>query len=154
MDNTGESLHFRSETDPDNVVWLSFDKAETGTNVFSPEVLEELDLLLQGIVAQQPRGLVILSGKPNGFIAGADIKSFTRVRNEQDAMAFLQRGQEVFSRLAACTFPTVAMIHGFCLGGWPAATVSCGTTPAHASACRRYASASIPAGVAAHAWCR
>jgi 3-hydroxyacyl-CoA dehydrogenase/enoyl-CoA hydratase/3-hydroxybutyryl-CoA epimerase len=117
MDNTGESLHFRSETDQDNIVWLSFDKMETGTNVFSQEVLEELDRLLQGIAAQQPRGLVILSGKPNGFIAGADIKSFTRVRNEQDAMAFLQRGQEVFSRLAACTFPTVAMIHGFCLGG-------------------------------------
>lgn len=125
MDNTGESLHFRSETDPDNVVWLSFDKAETGTNVFSPEVLEELDLLLQGIVAQQPRGLVILSGKPNGFIAGADIKSFTRVRNEQDAMAFLQRGQEVFSRLAACTFPTVAMIHGFCLGGGTEMALAC-----------------------------
>ncbi len=125
MDNTGESLHFLSETDPDNVVWLSFDKAETGTNVFSPEVLEELDLLLQGIVAQQPRGLVILSGKPNGFIAGADIKSFTRVRNEQDAMAFLQRGQEVFSRLAACTFPTVAMIHGFCLGGGTEMALAC-----------------------------
>jgi enoyl-CoA hydratase/carnithine racemase len=63
MDNTGESLHFRSETDQDNIVWLSFDKMETGTNVFSQEVLEELDRLLQGIAAQQPRGLVIRTNR-------------------------------------------------------------------------------------------
>jgi 3-hydroxyacyl-CoA dehydrogenase/enoyl-CoA hydratase/3-hydroxybutyryl-CoA epimerase len=125
MDNAGEYLHFRTETDQDNVVWLTFDKAETGTNVFSPDVLEELDRLLQGITAQHPRGLVVLSGKPAGFITGADIRSFTSVRNEQDAMAFLQRGQEVFSRLAACTFPTVAMIHGFCLGGGTEMALAC-----------------------------
>jgi 3-hydroxyacyl-CoA dehydrogenase/enoyl-CoA hydratase/3-hydroxybutyryl-CoA epimerase len=40
-------------------------------------------------------------------------------------MAFLQRGQEVFSRLAACTFPTVAMIHGFCLGGGTEMALAC-----------------------------
>ena len=95
MDATESYRHFRTTTDDDNIVWMTFDKAETGTNVFSPEVLDELDSILQLIAAQPPRGLVILSGKPNGFIAGADIKSFTEVRNEKDAMAFLQRGQEV-----------------------------------------------------------
>ena len=125
MDATADYRHFRTATDDDNIVWLTFDKADTGTNVFSPEVLEELDSILQVIAAQPPRGLVILSGKPNGFIAGADIKSFTDVRNEKDAMVFLQRGQDVLNRLADCPFPTVALIHGFCLGGGTEMSLAC-----------------------------
>ena len=76
MDTASDYLHFRTETDDDNIVWLNFDKADAGTNVFSPEVLEELDSVLQRITEQPPRGMVILSGKPNGFIAGADIREF------------------------------------------------------------------------------
>ena len=44
------------ETDSDQIAWLHFDKAESGTNVLSREVLEQLDLLLQQIAAQCPRG--------------------------------------------------------------------------------------------------
>ena len=125
MDTATDYLHFRTETDDDNIVWLTFNKADAGTNVFSPEILEELDSVLQRIAEQPPRGMVILSGKPNGFIAGADIRSFTEVRNEQDAMAFLKRGQEVFDRLAGFPFPTVALIHGFCLGGGTEMALAC-----------------------------
>ena len=88
MEAMTDYRHFRSETDDEGIVWLTFDKAESGTNVFSPDVLEELDRALQTVAAEKPRGLVILSGKPNGFIAGADIKSFTGVKNRDDAMAF------------------------------------------------------------------
>ena len=125
MDATASYRHFRTTMDDDNIVWLTFDRVETGTNVFSPEVLDELDTILQLIAAQPPRGLVILSGKPNGFIAGADIKVFSEVRNEKDAMAFLLRGQAVFNRLADCAFPTVALIHGFCLGGGTEMSLAC-----------------------------
>ncbi|MGB5259291.1 MAG: 3-hydroxyacyl-CoA dehydrogenase NAD-binding domain-containing protein [Gammaproteobacteria bacterium] len=117
--------HFRVETDSDNIAWLHFDKADAGTNVLSREVLEQLDLHLQQIAAQCPRGLVILSDKTNGFIAGADINSFTQLAAGAEVKDLLHTGQAVFNRLEAMPFPTVALIHGFCLGGGLELALAC-----------------------------
>ena len=125
MENSTKNVHFRVETDEDNIVWLHFDKADAGTNVLNVEVFEQLDEHLQQIAAQSPRGLVILSDKANGFIAGADISAFTEVKNSDQALAFLRRGQDVFNRLEALPFPTVALIHGFCLGGGTELSLAC-----------------------------
>ena len=125
MENSTKNVHFRVETDDDNIVWLHFDKADAGTNVLNVEVFEQLDEHLQQIAAQSPRGLVILSDKANGFIAGADISAFTEVKNSDQALAFLRRGQDVFNHLEALPFPTVALIHGFCLGGGTELSLAC-----------------------------
>ncbi|MGD2112665.1 MAG: 3-hydroxyacyl-CoA dehydrogenase NAD-binding domain-containing protein, partial [Gammaproteobacteria bacterium] len=125
MDEAATQTHFRIETDADNIVWLHFDKADSGTNVLGTAVLQELDRHIQAIRAQAPRGLVILSDKHNGFIAGADIEEFTRIRHEAQALALIHLGQSVFNRLADLDFPTVALIHGFCLGGGTELALAC-----------------------------
>ena len=125
MTDKNTSVHFHVETDDDNIVWLHFDKANSGTNVLGADVFEQLDEHLQNIATQCPRGLVILSDKSNGFIAGADISSFTSVKSEQQALDFVKMGQAVFNRLAAFPFPTVALIHGFCLGGGTELSLAC-----------------------------
>ena len=125
MDNTKKNIHFHVETDDDNIVWLHFDKADAGTNVLNVDVFEQLDEHLQQIAARNPHGLVILSDKANGFIAGADISAFTEVKSSDQALAFLRLGQDVFNRLEALPFPTVALIHGFCLGGGTELSLAC-----------------------------
>ena len=101
------------------------DVAHTSTNVLSREVLLELQQALQDIRKAAPSALIIQSAKKNGFIAGADIKGFTDLQTEQEALELIKQGQDIFSELEDLPFPTIALIHGFCLGGGLELALAC-----------------------------
>ena len=109
--------HWKLERDPEDIAWLSFDKAGTSTNTLSADVFEELRAILAELASAAPKGLVIRSAKENGFIAGADIDGFTQLKTVDDAIALVKRGWDTFNALAAVPYPTLALIRGFCLGG-------------------------------------
>ena len=111
--------------DDDNVAWLHLDKHATETNVLSADLLEALDVELTQLEEDPPRGLVIVSDKVNGFVAGADVREFARLENYDQAFNAIQRGQETFNYLEALPFPTVALILGFCLGGGLELALAC-----------------------------
>jgi len=117
--------HFAIRKDDDGIAWLTFDKADSGTNVLTEEVLEEFDQSLVHIAQMHPRGLVIISGKSNGFIAGADVKAFANIAGISSAEQHIRRVHEIFHRLEAMAFPTVAAIRGFCLGGGLELSLAC-----------------------------
>jgi 3-hydroxyacyl-CoA dehydrogenase / enoyl-CoA hydratase / 3-hydroxybutyryl-CoA epimerase len=112
-------------TDADGIAWLALDKPGTSANVLSASVLAELDGLLGQIEAALPRGVVIISAKKSGFIAGADIKEFTQLQDEATGYTLTRRGQKVFDRLEALPCPTVAALHGFALGGGLELALAC-----------------------------
>jgi 3-hydroxyacyl-CoA dehydrogenase/enoyl-CoA hydratase/3-hydroxybutyryl-CoA epimerase len=117
--------HWRRETDSDGVVWLCIDKADASANVLSEDVLRELVSVLEPLESDPPRGLVIHSGKRNGFIMGADINEFTSIDSADQAYELIRIGQQVFDRLEALRCPTVAVINGFALGGGLELALAC-----------------------------
>ena len=117
--------HWHLETDRNNLAWLTFDRAESGTNTFSSEALRELGAVCTQLHAKPPKGLAILSAKENGFAAGADIDEFTTLKNAAEAYAFTKLGNDVFDQVDRLPFPTVALIHGFCMGGGTELALAC-----------------------------
>jgi 3-hydroxyacyl-CoA dehydrogenase/enoyl-CoA hydratase/3-hydroxybutyryl-CoA epimerase len=116
---------WKVERDADGIVWLTFDKPGTSTNVLSRTVLEELGALLGPLASDPPKGVVVRSAKKNGFVAGADIKEFTAFKSATDAYALIRGGQQVLDQLEALPCPTVAAIHGFALGGGLELALAC-----------------------------
>jgi len=117
--------HWKLQTDTDNIVWCHLDVQDASANILSAEVLSEFSDLLDVFVASPPAGVIILSDKPGGFIAGANINEFTTIENRDDALAMLQRGQSTFDKLESLTCPTLSLINGFCLGGGMELALAC-----------------------------
>jgi 3-hydroxyacyl-CoA dehydrogenase/enoyl-CoA hydratase/3-hydroxybutyryl-CoA epimerase len=69
--------------------------------------------------------VVLISGKRDNFIAGADIEEFTRLRTAEEATALSRRAQDLMSRVAGSRKPIVAAIHGSCLGGGMELALAC-----------------------------
>ena len=116
--------HWRLEPDAGGILWLTLDRAGSPVNALSSEVLEELERILPAIARTGARGLVVRSGKA-GFIAGADVDEFSGLTGTAQALAHIQRGQEIFRQLELLPMPSAAMIHGFCLGGGLELALAC-----------------------------
>jgi len=117
--------HWTITREPGGLATLAFDKAGASTNTLSAEVLVELNEALDQFDREPPTGLIIRSGKPNGFIAGADVDEFGEVKDEAGALAIVRRGWDTFERLAGVKYPTLALVKGFCLGGGLELALAC-----------------------------
>ena len=108
---------------------LTFDRPDSTANIFDQATMAELAAHLDQIESADVRGLVLVSAKKSIFIAGADLTAMARTRDPAQLAAMVETGQKVFNRIAALKIPTVAAIHGACVGGgsrsaWPAITAS------------------------------
>lgn len=122
-----ESLyqHWRLNTDSDRILWLTLDRQGASVNSLNREVFAELAAILTGIEQDLPAGVIILSGKAKGFIAGADIKQFTVIKTADEAFDLIRQAQIILDRLSQLPIPTVALIRGFCLGGGLELALAC-----------------------------
>jgi len=116
-------------TDEQHIAWLHIDVAGSSANTLSDAVLSELDKKLDKITKGADdgsiQGLIILSDKEAGFIAGADVAEFTHVESKEQAQGMMEKAHAIFNRLESLNIPTLALIHGHCLGGGLEMALAC-----------------------------
>src|SRR5947209_5460476 len=116
----------RREIGEDGICLLTFDRPESGANIFDAATMSELSEHVDAIEADQSlRGLIIASAKKSIFIAGADLKTLLNQAQTGELRDFIAEGQRVFNRIATLKIPTVAAIHGACAGGGYEVTLAC-----------------------------
>ena len=113
------------EHDDDDICWLHLDVSDSSTNILRSDVLDELNDILNDLAQSLPAGIVFISDKSNGFIAGADIKEFTEITTEEQAREMLYRGHMIMNKIESLPCTTLAMIDGFCLGGGAELALAC-----------------------------
>lgn len=117
--------HWQADRRPDGILVLTLNRADQGVNALSRAVLDELEAMVERIALELPKGVVIISGKAAGFIPGADIKGFEEIAAKGLVEDWIRRGQLVFQKLAELRCPTVAAIHGHCMGGGTEIALAC-----------------------------
>ncbi len=114
------------EIGDDHICLLTFDRPESGANIFDAATLDELNEHLDFVENDASlRGVIFASAKKSIFIAGADLKTLFQQAQTGDLRAFIAEGQRIINRLAELKIPTVAAIHGACAGGGYEVTLAC-----------------------------
>jgi 3-hydroxyacyl-CoA dehydrogenase/enoyl-CoA hydratase/3-hydroxybutyryl-CoA epimerase len=116
---------FDLQIERDGLAVLTFDVPGEKVNTFSIAVVSEFaEVLLR--LSREPgiRALLVRSGKPDSFIAGADVREFPDVA-PADVRTVVERGQSLFEQLANLPYPTVAAVNGACLGGGAELALAC-----------------------------
>ena len=121
----GDCRHWNLLRDEEDLLWLCLDCDGASTNTLSSSVLEELEGVIGVIDTQRPRGLVVYSAKASGFAAGADINEFDQMSDPGQTAEKIDAVHAMLSRLERFAFPTVAVVHGFCLGGGLELALAC-----------------------------
>jgi 3-hydroxyacyl-CoA dehydrogenase/enoyl-CoA hydratase/3-hydroxybutyryl-CoA epimerase len=110
----------------DDILLVTIDKPGDSVNTLSPALVGEFEGLFLRIDEDTLiRAAVLISGKPDTFIAGADIEQFKEFRTESDAERVSRMGQDLLGRLEKLRVPVVAAIHGACLGGGLETALAC-----------------------------
>ena len=117
--------NWKVKHDKDGIAWLHLDVPKSSANILNEQVIIELDTIILDLMDNTPTGVVLLSDKESGFIAGADINEFTTFESEEAALVNIQRAHTIFNNIENLSCPTVALIHGFCLGGGMELSLAC-----------------------------
>lgn len=110
----------------DGIGIITMDVPGERMNTLRASFVDEIQALLAEISADNNiKGLVLCSGKPDSFIAGADVHMLDECVTAEQAEALARAGQDIFNQLEALKIPLIAAIHGPCLGGGLELALAC-----------------------------
>ncbi len=114
--------------EPADIAILTINDTRKGANVLSRSVLEEIDAYLDALAGRSDlTALIVCSGKPGSFIAGADLREFAASLDapKDQIVTLCHHGRKLFQRFSQMPFVTIAAIDGLCLGGGAELSVWC-----------------------------
>lgn len=110
----------------DNVAVVTIDVPDEKMNTLKAEFGVQVRGILKQIRENKAiRGVVFISGKPDNFIAGADINMIARAKNAQETEDLARQGQQIMAEIYSLPIPVIAAIHGACLGGGLELALAC-----------------------------
>ena len=125
-EEAGAWRHWKLKRDEDNVLWLIFDKSGASANTVSQDVLLVLDDVLAKVESEAAKGWCPAPESTSGCIAGADVNELRGAKARADIEGReLTRAHAVVDRLDRLKLPTIAVIHGYCLGGGLEVALAC-----------------------------
>lgn len=125
----GKLEYWRFTVDIEKICWLTIDTPQSPVNTLGTGTLKELEKLvgrLEEMAATDDiAGVALLSAKPSGFVAGADISEFDAMSDPKVLPAALELTHALFNRIESLPVPFVCGIHGFALGGGLEIALAC-----------------------------
>jgi 3-hydroxyacyl-CoA dehydrogenase/enoyl-CoA hydratase/3-hydroxybutyryl-CoA epimerase len=117
---------FTYEINKDGIAILTFDLPGEKINKLTTTVMSELDHVLDELAVKRDiKAMILRSGKEGSFIVGADIAEIRGITDASIGEALARRGQAILNKLEALPFPTIAAIHGPCMGGGMELALAC-----------------------------
>jgi 3-hydroxyacyl-CoA dehydrogenase/enoyl-CoA hydratase/3-hydroxybutyryl-CoA epimerase len=117
---------FYKVTKEDKIAIVTFERTDKEANTLGEVVLRELNHVLNQLAEDNDiSGVVFISGKKDQFIAGADIEDIAKFKSAKDAEQGSLAMQEILHRFSKLGKPSVAAIHGACLGGGLELALAC-----------------------------
>lgn len=109
----------------DDVMVFKINNPNSKVNVLGNELFEEVLEQMKKFPSSSAKAAVIISGKPNCFIAGADISMIAKCKNAQETEMLAKSGQDIFNEIEQSKKPFVAAVMGDCLGGGLELALAC-----------------------------
>jgi 3-hydroxyacyl-CoA dehydrogenase/enoyl-CoA hydratase/3-hydroxybutyryl-CoA epimerase len=105
---------------------VTIDRKGEKLNTITPAALDQFDGVFDTIESERDiEAVIVVSGKPDSFVVGADVETFASATDRRDIEAFVRRGHAVLGRVARSKLPFVAAIHGQCLGAGLELALAC-----------------------------
>ena len=117
---------FNMVVDESGIGVITFDVVGEAMNTWTEDAFIGFDRVMQELeIAKGIRGIIFISGKPENFLAGANLKLISQIESAEEVRKMLNLFHGSFARLVALGFPSVAAIHGHCLGGGLEFSLAC-----------------------------
>jgi 3-hydroxyacyl-CoA dehydrogenase/enoyl-CoA hydratase/3-hydroxybutyryl-CoA epimerase len=109
--------HIKIEMTKEKVAVVTIDVKDSKVNKVSSELLDEIGGMLDKLHPDQMIGLVIVSGKDDNFVVGADVDEVKAMKSDQEIRDYISKAHRIINRIDDLPVPVVCCIHGNCLGG-------------------------------------
>ncbi|MCK4577293.1 MAG: enoyl-CoA hydratase/isomerase family protein, partial [Candidatus Marinimicrobia bacterium] len=118
---------FKYDKDEQGIGTVTLDLPDAQFNILSEKHFADFEALLDKLASTDEglKGLIIISGKADNFIVGADIKDFLKHETVEATTNVSRVGQRILRKIAQLPFPTVAAINGACMGGGTELVLNC-----------------------------